>query len=100
MKNGSVLKRTFQSTATVKDLFDLARSEDRNIGNADISLIQVSSFAHLSRSRTPFPSLVIQLYMLLTIALCHVCSHSLAESLPSGIAFSHCSRLVCVQAAR
>lgn len=40
MKNGSVLKRTFQSTATVKDLFDLARSEDRNIGNADISLIQ------------------------------------------------------------
>jgi hypothetical protein len=41
MKNGSVLKRSFQSTATIKDLFDLARSEDRNIGNADISLIQV-----------------------------------------------------------
>ncbi|KAF9903697.1 hypothetical protein EC991_003424, partial [Linnemannia zychae] len=40
MKNGSVLKRSFQSTATIKDLFDLARSEDRNIGNADISLIQ------------------------------------------------------------
>ncbi|KAF8944780.1 hypothetical protein BGZ47_003707 [Haplosporangium gracile] len=40
MKNGSVLKRSFQSTTTVKDLFDLARSEDRNIGNADISLIQ------------------------------------------------------------
>ncbi|KAG0284119.1 hypothetical protein BGZ96_011519 [Linnemannia gamsii] len=40
MKNGSVLKRSFQSTATVKDLFDLTRSEDRNIGNADISLIQ------------------------------------------------------------
>ncbi|KAG0377939.1 hypothetical protein BGX24_005113 [Mortierella sp. AD032] len=40
MKNGSVLKRSFPSTATIKDLFDLARSEDRNIGNADISLIQ------------------------------------------------------------
>ncbi|KAK3832942.1 MAG: hypothetical protein JOS17DRAFT_741115 [Linnemannia elongata] len=40
MKNGSVLKRSFLSTATVKDLFDLTRSEDRNIGNADISLIQ------------------------------------------------------------
>ncbi|KAG0368675.1 hypothetical protein BC939DRAFT_529193 [Gamsiella multidivaricata] len=40
LKNGSVLKRSFESSATLKDLFELARAEDGNIGSADISLIQ------------------------------------------------------------
>ncbi|KAF9182229.1 hypothetical protein BGZ50_005062 [Haplosporangium sp. Z 11] len=40
LKNGTVLKRSFESSATIKDLFDLARSEDGNVGSADISLIQ------------------------------------------------------------
>ncbi|KAG0349880.1 hypothetical protein BG005_010590 [Podila minutissima] len=40
LKNGSVIKRVFSSTATLRDLFDLVRAEDRNIGSSDISLIQ------------------------------------------------------------
>ncbi|KAI1297558.1 hypothetical protein EDD11_007042 [Mortierella claussenii] len=40
LKNGSVVKRSFESNATLKDLFELARSEDGNIGSAAISLIQ------------------------------------------------------------
>ncbi|KAF8935315.1 hypothetical protein BGZ52_012873 [Haplosporangium bisporale] len=40
LKNGSVIKRVFVSTTTLKDLFDLVRAEDRNIGSSDISLIQ------------------------------------------------------------
>ncbi|KAG0199285.1 hypothetical protein BGX28_007427 [Mortierella sp. GBA30] len=40
LKNGTVLKRSFESCAMVKNLFDLARAEDGNIGSADISLIQ------------------------------------------------------------
>ncbi|KAG0254467.1 hypothetical protein BG011_005769 [Mortierella polycephala] len=40
LKNGIVLKRSLESSATIKDLFDFARSEDGNVGSADISLIQ------------------------------------------------------------
>ncbi|KAF9582791.1 hypothetical protein BGW38_010756 [Lunasporangiospora selenospora] len=40
LKNGSVVKRAFDSNATIEDLFNLARSEDGNVGSADISLIQ------------------------------------------------------------
>ncbi|KAG0035581.1 hypothetical protein BGZ81_005559 [Podila clonocystis] len=40
LKNGSVIKKVFSSTATLRDLFDLVRTEDRNIGSSDISLIQ------------------------------------------------------------
>ncbi|KAG0327426.1 hypothetical protein BGZ99_007646 [Dissophora globulifera] len=40
LKSGSVIKKSFDSGATIKDLFELARLEDGGIGSADISLIQ------------------------------------------------------------
>ncbi|KAF9106651.1 hypothetical protein BGX27_009066 [Mortierella sp. AM989] len=40
LKNGTILKRSYDSNDKLKDLFELARSEDGNIGSADISLIQ------------------------------------------------------------
>ncbi|KAF9437179.1 hypothetical protein BGZ76_001738 [Entomortierella beljakovae] len=40
LKNGVVLKRSFESTSILGGLFELVRSEDGNIGSADISLIQ------------------------------------------------------------
>ncbi|KAG0055014.1 hypothetical protein BGZ83_009784 [Gryganskiella cystojenkinii] len=40
LKNGSVLKRSMDCTSTLKDLFEIARTEDGNLGNADITLIQ------------------------------------------------------------
>ncbi|KAF9409312.1 hypothetical protein BGZ94_001998, partial [Podila epigama] len=40
LKNGSVLRRILPATSSLKDLFDIVREQDHNIGNADISLIQ------------------------------------------------------------
>ncbi|KAF9916394.1 hypothetical protein BX616_003862 [Lobosporangium transversale] len=40
LKNGTVVKRSFENNATIKDLFELVRSEGGDTGSADISLIQ------------------------------------------------------------
>ncbi|KAI8595296.1 hypothetical protein EDD21DRAFT_448733 [Dissophora ornata] len=40
LKNGNVLKKSLESSVTIKDLFEIVRSEDGNVGSADISLIQ------------------------------------------------------------
>lgn len=44
------MKKSLDRTSTLKDLFDIARAEDGNLGNADISLIQVRN--HLARTGT------------------------------------------------
>ncbi|KAF9194514.1 hypothetical protein BGZ49_003166 [Haplosporangium sp. Z 27] len=40
LRNGTVLKRSYESNTRLGSLFELVRSEDGNIGSADISLIQ------------------------------------------------------------